>query len=115
MTDIKNDDESFELPEETARRAGRPLGAVGKKLSEAELEKLIKGNTKEAIFRIVGLMRSDDDQMSFRAAAKLLDLGLKMFAEDKQMKKLKREVTEGLEEQEKKLAEVKKFPKLTLT
>lgn len=121
MTDDSNkqDEESFELTEETAKRAGRPPGAVGKKLSLDEFEKLLKGNTKEAIIRLVGLMRSDNDDMSYKACCKILDYGSKMFKEDKEMRKLKAEMEAELKKQEAKkkeqpLAEVRKFKRLEL-
>lgn len=122
MTDESNkhdDTGSFELTEETAKRAGRPPGAVGKKLGLDEFEKLLKGNTKEAIIRLVGLMRSDNDDMSYKACCKILDYGSKMFKEDKDMRKLQAEMAEELKKQEAKkkeqpLAEVKTFKKLEL-
>lgn len=122
MTDESNkqdDTGSFDLPEETAKRAGRPPGAVGKKLTSEEFEKLLMGNTKEAIIRLVGLMRSDNDDMSYKACCKILDYGAKMFKEDKEVRKMQAEMAAELKKQEAKkkeqpLAEVKTFKKLEL-
>lgn len=121
MSEDNNEEESasFELPEETAKRAGRPPGAVGKKLSSEQFEKLLMGNTKEAIIRLVGLMRSSSDEMSYKASCKILDYGSRLFKEDKEMRKLKAEMAAELKKQDAKkkespLAEVKQFKKLEL-
>lgn len=113
---MNNDDkelDSFDLGEEVSKRAGRPPGAVGKKMTNKQMKDLLKGNTKEAILRMVAHMRSEDDSLSFKACCKLLDLGLKMYADDSEMKKVAEELKTELEEMNKN-SNVKQFPILKI-